>query len=65
MSPCFNPPAVNVVVSAAAFTKTDSEGPNEKPDNQPDKTKAARFRGGFLSEVIGWAPRGLRTQWCL
>jgi hypothetical protein len=39
----------------------DSEGPNGKRDN----TKAARFRSGFLSEVIGWAPRGLRTQWRL
>jgi hypothetical protein len=29
-----------------------SEGPKEKPDNEPDKTKAAQFRGGFLSEVM-------------
>jgi hypothetical protein len=38
----------------------------ERKTGQPTgQNEAARFRGGFLSEVIGRGPRGLRTQWCL
>jgi hypothetical protein len=42
-----------------------------KLPTRKDRTKNLTTRkppglgGGFLSEVIGWAPRGLRTQWRL
>jgi hypothetical protein len=49
-----------------------SGGPKEKPDNEPDKTKAARFRGrlSVRGDWLGtaWLTRRdihLRTQWCL
>jgi hypothetical protein len=46
------------LVGRALRERPTQKDRRKKPDNKTGQTKAARFKGGFLSEVIGWAPRG-------